>query len=112
MFVLLRPRSERSQAMGRRMRRVRPNWLRRRTRAMCVTARAGGRATHARPEISQISGDNLAETSFAGIVSDQGSEATVAGAMRLRAAASHKPRAADPRGGISDPGAGPRRTQT
>ncbi len=88
------------------------DWLRAPRRAMCVSARKEERATHARPETSQIVGDNLAETSFAGIVSNQGFEATVERAIRHRATASRQPRAADPCGGISDPGASSRRTQT
>ena len=55
--------------------------------------------------LSKSSGDNLAETSFVGIVSDQGPETTVASAIRLRATTSRRPRTADPCGGIPAPGA-------
>src|ERR1700722_6271277 len=122
--------SAQSQAIGRRMNCRNPgrtvgltmvvssfevhaahDWLRARQRAMCVLPK-GGRATHARAETFQIPGDDLAETRFAEVVSDQGPETTMASALRLRAATSRQPRTTDPCGGISNPGAGLWRTQT
>src|SRR5208282_81989 len=101
-------RPERSQAMGRRTEREHVDWLRRRTRAMCVTAPAGGRAPHETQGIFNYFGANARNRGTTTGYSCR-SQGTLAGALLHRTAAAHQPRFAGARPSLSHPGKGARR---
>ena len=83
------------------------DWLRRRTRAMCVTARAGGRAPHETQSIFNYFGTGARNRGATKGYSCR-SQGTLAGALLHRTAAAHQPRSAGARPGLSHPGKGAR----
>src|SRR5579863_1695168 len=119
MFALLRPRSEwraliflrpagaGAKAMGRRTERGDVDWLRKRTRAMCVTARAGRRAAHETQSIFNYFGPGARNRGATTGYSCR-SQGALAVALPHRTAAAHQPRSAGARPSLSHPGKGAR----
>ncbi len=87
-------------------------WLQRRTRAMCVTARAEGRAARMKSKISATDRATLAdEIAALREATPRRSQESLAGALWQRTTTADKPRPADSRTRLSDSGTGTGRAQ-